>query len=221
MIIYPKEYLSGAANLAKKFNVHLILDEVATGFGRTARMFACQYVDGIEPDFLCLSKGITSGYLPMGITLTTDKIYRGFYADYEKRKTFYHGHTYTANPLACSAALASLKVFNQEKTLERMKKVLPIFHQGLERFKDLPLVGDARYIGVIGAIELVKDKKTKKSFAFNERIGLKVYQMGLENNLILRPLGNVIYLFLPLRINKNELQDILKRAYNIIRALNN
>jgi len=107
MIVYPKEYLKKASDLAKKYNIHLILDEVATGFGRTGRMFAHEYVSDIEPDFLCLSKGITGGYLPLAATLTTDKIFSTFYADYRKKRTFYHGHTYTANPISCAAALAS------------------------------------------------------------------------------------------------------------------
>ena len=219
MIVYPKEYLLKAANLAKKFNVHLILDEVATGFGRTAKMFACEYVNNVAPDFLCLSKGLTAGYLPLAATLTTDKIYKAFYADYKEKKTFYHGHTYTANPLSCSAALASLEVFKEEKTLNEIKKIIPLFHCGMEKFRDLPLVGDVRYIGLIGAIELVKDKLTKKRFAFEERIGLEVYKRGLKKNLILRPLGNIIYLFLPLCIKRNELQDALDRTYAVIKSL--
>ncbi|OGX40367.1 MAG: adenosylmethionine--8-amino-7-oxononanoate transaminase [Omnitrophica WOR_2 bacterium RIFCSPLOWO2_01_FULL_41_12] len=205
MIIYPKEYLSRAAKLAKKFNVHLILDEVATGFGRTGKMFACQYIDGIEPDFLCLSKGITAGYLPMGLTLTTDKIYKGFYADDEKRKTFYHGHTYTANPVSCSAALASLEIFEKEDTLDKVKKLVPLFYAGMERFRGLSIVGDVRYLGFIGAIELV-----------NDRHGREIYKNGLKNNIILRPLGSIVYFFLPLCIKRNELEDILERGYSAI-----
>ena len=163
MIIYPKEYLARVARLAKRFNVHLILDEVATAFGRTGRMFAQDAVD-ISPDFICLSKGITSGYLPLGVTLTTDEIFRAFYADYHKVKTFYHGHTYTANPISCSAALASLKIFEEEKTLDRIHKIIPLFCERLKDFRELSFVGDVRQIGLVGALELVKDKRTKKSF---------------------------------------------------------
>lgn len=219
MIVYPKEYLQKAAQLAKKNNVHLILDEVATGFGRTGKMFACEYVKGIQPDFLCLSKGITAGYLPFAATLTTDKISRAFYADYEKRKTFFHGHTYTANPISCSAALASLQIFRKEDTIEKIQKIIPKFHSELEKFRDLPLAGDVRYIGLIGAIELVKDKQTKESFSIKERIGLEVYKRGLKKNLVLRPLGSIIYLFLPLCIKENELKDVLKRTYSVIKSL--
>ncbi|MDD5595075.1 MAG: adenosylmethionine--8-amino-7-oxononanoate transaminase [Candidatus Omnitrophica bacterium] len=209
MIIYPKEYLAKVARLAQQFKVHLIIDEVATGFGRTGKMFACEYIRDIQPDFLCLSKGITAGYLPFGATLTTEKIYRAFYADYEKKKTFYHGHTYTANPLACSAALASLEVFQSENTLKKINQLIPYFHQQLEKFRELPLVGDVRYLGLIGAFELKGQG----------RIGFKIYQRGLKENLILRPLGNIVYLFLPLCINKRELSLILKKTLRVMKAI--
>lgn len=217
MIIYPKEYLIKVAALAQKYNVHLIIDEVATGFGRTGEMFACD-IARVRPDFMCLSKGITSGYLPLGVTLTTDEIYKAFYADYKENKTFYHGHTYTANPICCSAALASLKVFREERTIENTKKIMPVFSEGLERFRQLPAVGDVRHMGMIGAMELVKDKKTKKSFSFEERIGLNVYKEGLKRNIILRPLGNIIYLFLPLCVKRDELEDILDRTYTAVKS---
>jgi len=215
MIIYPKEYLRRVAALAKKYNIHLILDEVATGFGKTGKMFACQHLN-IEPDFICLSKGITSGYLPLAATLTTQKIYQAFYDDYDKRKTFYHGHTYTANPISCSAAVASLALFKKERTLERVAKLCPSFHKGLEEFRDLPIVGDVRYIGMIGALELVKDKKRKMAFGFAERIGKVVYERGLRSGIILRPLGNVVYFCLPLCIKEREIHIILRRAYKVI-----
>jgi len=219
MIVYPKEYLRQVGNLAREYNVHLIADEVATGFGRTGKMFACEHISGLKPDFICLSKGITSGYLPLGLTLTTDEVYRAFYDDYTAGKTFYHGHTFTANPIACSAALASLNTFKSEKTMENAKKIIPLFRSGLEKFRDLPIVGDVRHIGMIGALELVRNKKNKKRFGFHKRIGFEVYKKGLENNLVLRPLGDIIYLFLPLCIKKDELKDILRRTYAVIKAL--
>ncbi len=215
MIIYPPEYLKRVDELTKKYNVHLILDEVATGFGRTGKMFASEYTN-IKADFMCLSKGITSGYLPLGATLTTDKIYKAFYADYAQKKTFYHGHTYTANPLSCQAALASLEIFEEEQTLKKIKKLIPVFHKEMEKFRNLKIVGDVRYIGLIGVVELVKDRKSKAPFDEKERIGLKIYQEGLKRNLILRPLGNIIYFYLPLCIKKGEVIDILGRAYKII-----
>lgn len=221
MIIYPTGYLKRAAELTKKYNVHLILDEVATGFGRTGKMFACDYVSGIQPDFMCLAKGLTAGYLPLGATLTTEEIYKAFYDDYEKKKTFYHGHTYTGNPIACSAAIANLEIFEKEKVLEKIKDIIPVFHQELENFRKLPIVGDVRYLGMIGAIELVKDKDTKEPFSFKERIGMKIYQEGLKHNLILRPLGNIIYFYLPLSIKERELRLILKQTYIILSQTSN
>ena len=218
IIIYPVEYLRKVAALAKKYNVHLICDEVATGFGRTGKMFACEH-GGVEPDFMCLSKGITSGTMPFAATLTSDEIYNAFYDDYEKQKTFYHGHTYSANPVGCAAALANFDIFKEEKTLQKLKKIIPIFHAGLEKFRQLDFVGDVRYIGMFAAFELVKDKNTKKPFAPKQRIGYEIFKKGLKENLILRPLGDVIYLCLPLSIKKRQLNDILQRTYKVIKSL--
>jgi adenosylmethionine-8-amino-7-oxononanoate aminotransferase len=218
MIIYPKEYLKKAAALSTQYNVHLILDEVATGFGRTGKMFACEHAR-IAPDFIFLSKGITAGYLPLGATLTTKKIYDAFYADYAAKKTFYHGHTYTANPLSCSAALASLKIFKEEETLKKIQPCIVLLRKRLEEFRVLKTIGDVRSLGLIGALELVKDKNTKEAFGFSQRIGMKIYKEGLQEHIILRPLGNVIYLFLPLCIQERELNFILNKAFKIISKL--
>jgi len=219
MLVYPAEYLRKAAELAAEFGVHLIADEVATGFGRTGSMFACEKA-GVQPDFMCLSKGITSGTLAFAATMTTDEIYNAFYDDYEKQKTFYHGHTYSANPLGCAAAIASLEIFEQEKTLEKIQPLIAMLHGKMEKFADLPFVGDVRCIGMAGAVELVKDKEAKKPFAVKDRIGQKVFEAGLKENLILRPLGNVIYLYLPLCTTEKQLRDILKRMLGVITGLN-
>jgi adenosylmethionine-8-amino-7-oxononanoate aminotransferase len=157
--------------------------------------------------------------LPLAATLTSEKIHQAFYGDYQQKKTFYHGHTYTANPLACSAALASLEIFKKENTLEKIKNMIPLFYRRLEEFRSLPFVGDIRCIGLIGGLELVRDKKTKEEFDFGERIGLEVYRRGLRKNLILRPLGNITYFFLPLCIKGAELEDILDRAHSLIKSL--
>ena len=133
-------------------------------------------------------------------------------------KTFYHGHTYTANPIACAAALASLRVFEEENTLARVRGLLPQFRDGLERFRSLPIVGNVRRIGLIGAVELVKDRRTKEPFGARERIGLKIYREGLKRHLVLRPLGHIIYLFLPLCVRERELRFILDNAYAAVRA---
>ena len=219
MIVYPIEYLKKAAQLAHKYDVHLIADEVATGFGRTGKMFACDH-GGVQPDFMCLSKGITSGTLPFAATLTTEEIYNAFYDDGDKHKTLYHGHTYSANPIGCSAALASLEIFEEEKTLEKIKKLVPQLQEGMERLASLRYVGDVRYIGMTGAVELVRDKETKKAFDTSERIGQQVFRKGLKENLILRPLGNIIYLCLPLSTTRKELSDILEKMFKTIRKLN-
>ncbi|MBU1894270.1 MAG: aminotransferase class III-fold pyridoxal phosphate-dependent enzyme, partial [Candidatus Omnitrophica bacterium] len=218
MLVYPEKYLKGVAGLAQKYGVHLILDEVATGFGRTGKMFALEHV-GITPDFICLSKGITSGYLPLGATLTTDKVFSAFYDDYDKLKTFYHGHTFTANPISCVAAGASIELFSKEDSFAKIKDINNQLNLFLDKIRDLPMVGDIRSKGVIGAMELVADKKTKEPFGLNKRVGMEVYRAGLKNGLILRPLGNVVYFFLPICVRSGELNDIFKRAEKVMKKL--
>ncbi|MGB3114342.1 MAG: adenosylmethionine--8-amino-7-oxononanoate transaminase, partial [Candidatus Omnitrophota bacterium] len=183
MIVYPVEYLKRVWDLCREYNVHLIVDEVATGFGRTGKMFACEHA-GVEPDFMCLSKGITSGYLPLGATLMTEEIYKAFYDDHDKLKTFYHGHTYTANPVSCAAAIASIDLFKSENSLENAGVINRSLGSFLSEMAELPFVGDVRSIGVVGAMELVKDKKTKEPFGLNERVGIEIYKLGLKDNLI-------------------------------------
>jgi adenosylmethionine-8-amino-7-oxononanoate transaminase len=218
MIVYPSFYLKGIRELTEKYDVLLIADEVATGFGRTGRMFACEHA-GITPDLLCVSKGITSGYLPLGATLATEEIFGAFYANHREGKTFYHGHTYTANPIACSAAVCSLDLFDKENSLARTGMINVLLHSFLEVAKAFPFVGDTRDIGAIGAIELVKDKNTKEPFPPERRMGLEVYKKALEENLILRPLGDVIYFFLPLCAKKEELEDIFERSTRVLASL--
>lgn len=218
MIVYPVKYVRKVAELSKKYGFHLILDEVATGFGRTGRMFALEHAD-ITPHFLCLSKGLTGGYLPMGATLTTEEIYSAFYDNYSKGKTFFHGHTFTGNPLSASAALASLDIFKEENVLEKAQEKATFLQEEKERFQDLPLVGDVRGLGMVAAFELVKDKKAKTPFDPYLRIGWRIYKEGLKNGLILRPLGDVNYLFLPLSITKEEMKDILERTYSVISTM--
>jgi len=209
MIVYSESYLKELHALAEKYKIHFIADEVATGFGRTGTMFACEKA-GISPDFLCLSKGITSGYLPIAATLTSATIYEAFYDDYESGKTFFHGHTFTANPLACAAANATLDIFESEETLEKMSNLIPIFQKKLAKFNALPCVSNIRSIGLVGAFDLVQDKKTEK------RLGYEVYQRGLEKHLMLRPLGNVVYFFLPLCVTADEIDEILGLAYGVL-----
>ena len=218
IIVWPKGVLAKISKLCRKFGVLLITDEVATGFGRTGKMFACEY-EAISPDILCLGKGITAGYLPLAATLTTDKIYNGFLDDYANKKTFFHGHTYTGNPLACSVALASLEIFKKERTLDRLQAKIKFLRQGLKRFEELKHVGDIRQKGFMVGIELVKNKQTKKPYRWEERVGIKVCQQVRKYGVILRPLGNVIVLMPPLVITKKELKIILDAAYKSIQDI--
>ncbi|MEW6427990.1 MAG: adenosylmethionine--8-amino-7-oxononanoate transaminase [Thermodesulfobacteriota bacterium] len=215
MIVYPVEYLTRVCAIARHYGVHLILDEVATGFGRTGRMFALEHA-GVEPDFLCLSKGLTGGVLPMAATLTSEEIFQAFYGEYRLNRTFYHGHTFTGNPLAAAAALASLDVFAAEGTLEKATAAAAHLAAGMERFRALPWVGDIRCLGMIAAMELVRDRETREPFAFEDRVGWPVYLAGLERGLILRPLGNVVYLWLPLSVTTDEIDDILDRTWQVL-----
>ncbi|MGB9497740.1 MAG: adenosylmethionine--8-amino-7-oxononanoate transaminase [Dissulfuribacterales bacterium] len=219
MIAYPVQYLKRLAGLASHHRIHLILDEVATGFGRTGRMFAFEHA-GIAPDFLCLSKGLTAGFIPMAATITTDDVYHAFYADYEEGRTFFHGHTFTGNPLASAAALASLEIFEQEKVLDGLQDKIDILQSGMERFKELPWVGDVRGIGMVAAVELVMDRRTRTPFSSEKRAGWMIYKEGLKKGLILRPLGDIVYLFLPLSVNAVQIEDILSLSFDVISGLN-
>jgi adenosylmethionine-8-amino-7-oxononanoate transaminase len=219
MIVYPVEYLKRLAELVSHHRVHLILDEVATGFGRTGRMFALEHA-GISPDFLCLSKGLTAGYMPMAATITTDDVYNAFYADYKEGKTFFHGHTFTGNPLASAAALASLEIFEQGNVLDGLQDKISALQSGINRFGELPRVGDVRGIGMVAALELVMDRKTRTAFPSEKRVGWMIYKEGLKKGLILRPLGDIVYLFLPLSVTIDQIEDILDRSFGVISGLN-
>ena len=208
MIVWPPGVYKEMAGLCKKHNVLLIADEVAVGFGRTGTMFASTQ-EAVSPDILCVAKGVTAGYLPLAATLATQKIFDAF-------PTFFHGHTYTGNPLACSAALANLEVFKKEKTLEKLKSKIELFKGGLERFKALEHAGDIRQKGFMVGIELVKNKKTKEPYAWEEKIGAKVCRKARDYGLILRPLGDVVVLMPPLSISKPELIRLLDGAYEAI-----
>ncbi|MFH1394610.1 MAG: adenosylmethionine--8-amino-7-oxononanoate transaminase [Candidatus Omnitrophota bacterium] len=218
MIIYPAAYLKGVWELSKKYDVHLIVDEVATGFGRTGKMFASEHAE-VSPDFMCLSKGITSGYLPLGVTLMTERIFNSFYDDFDKLKTFYHGHTYTANPISCAAAVAAVDLFKKENTLENVREIGIKLQAFLSTMAELAIVGDVRTIGAVGVMELVRNKDTKEYFSSTKRIGLEVYRLGLKKNLLLRPLGDIIYFFLPLSISQVELKDIFCRTAEVMHKL--
>jgi adenosylmethionine-8-amino-7-oxononanoate transaminase len=215
MIIYPAKYLQRLAGLTRVSGVHLIFDEVATGFGRTGTMFALEQA-GVTPDFLCLSKGLTGGMLPMAATLTSEEIFQAFYDDYGAGKTFFHGHTFSGNPLAAAAALGSLQVFAEEQTMAGLPAKIGHLQARMQRFAALPWVGDLRQIGMISAMELVKDKQTKAPYESHERVGWPIYLAGLEQGLLLRPIGNVIYLWLPLSVTLAEIDEITERTWQVL-----
>jgi adenosylmethionine-8-amino-7-oxononanoate transaminase len=218
MIIYPAEYLKQAAKLTQQYGVHLILDEVATGFGRTGRLFACEHA-GVSPDFLCLSKGLTSGTLPFAVTMTTETVFDAFYDDYATFKTLYHGHTYAANPIGCAAGMATLDIFEEENTMACVQDRVPGFAERIRAFSDLKYVGDARTIGLVAGMELVQDKATKTPFDVKRRMGLDIFRQGLEAGLILRPMGDVAYLYLPLCVTDHQLDILLDKTYSILENL--
>ena len=213
MHMYSPEYLKGARELTKKYNVHLIADEIMTGFGRTGTMFACQQAE-ITPDFMLLSKGLTGGYLPLSVVLTTDEIYSAFYCDYNEHKAFLHSHSYTGNPLACSAALATLDIFEKENIIKENIEKAKYISKKLDKFRELNNVENIRQTGMVSAL-------TIKDYKPNERIGLKVYKYGLQNGVLLRPLGNTIYFMPPYIISNEELDKVFKVAYEAISGLAN
>ncbi|MCB9771453.1 MAG: adenosylmethionine--8-amino-7-oxononanoate transaminase [Candidatus Omnitrophica bacterium] len=209
ILVWPDGILKRMKDFCEKHEIFLIADEVATGFGRTGKMFACEH-ESVTPDFLCLAKGLTGGSLPLAATLTTKKVFEGFLFDYKEQKTFFHGHTYTGNPLACRAALANLEIFSKEHTLARLQPKINILSEKLKMFYNLPHVGHIRQKGFMVGIELVKDKATQQPFDWEEQIGVKVCEMARQRGVLLRPLGNVIVLMPPLAISKRELDYLLR-----------
>lgn len=220
MIVWPSGILKRMKKLCHKYNVLLIADEVATGFGHTGKMFACEH-EGISPDIMCLAKGLTGGYLPLAATLVTDEIYNAFLGEYEEQKTFFHGHTFTGNPLACSAAMANLEIFKKEKVLQKLQPKIILLKDKLVRFKDLAHVGDIRQKGFMVGIELVKDKVTKQEYLWEERMGVRVGEEAREQAVLLRPLGNVIVFMPSLAISAHELEMLTDITYNSIRKITN
>lgn len=209
MIVAPSGYLKGVRDLCTKYNVLMIADEVATGFGRTGKMFACEH-EGAVPDIMCLSKGITGGYLPLAVTITTEEVYNAFLGEFKELKTFFHGHSYTGNPLGCAAALACLDIFEKENTLETLNPKIEMLESFLHDISTLDHVGDARNRGLMAGIELVKDKSTKEPYPWEEKMGWRVCYYAREHGVIIRPLGNVIVIMPPLSISPENLAQLLK-----------
>jgi adenosylmethionine-8-amino-7-oxononanoate aminotransferase len=204
MRMYDPVYLKLLRQACDKYRVHLIADEIAVGFGRTGTLFACEQA-GITPDLLCLGKGLTGGYLPLSTCLATDEIYQAFYAEYTARKAFLHSHSYTGNPLACSAALATLDIFRDDDVLNRNRKLATHMARATAALADHPHVAEVRQTGMILAMEMVQDRKTRAPFPWQERRGLAVYRHALEHGALLRPLGDVIYFMPPYVITMEEI----------------
>lgn len=207
MRMYHPIYLKLLREACDRHDVHLIHDEIAVGFGRTGTMFACEQA-GITPDFLCLSKALTGGYLPMAAVLTTDKLYQAFYDDYSTLRAFLHSHTYTGNPLACAAALATLDIFEQDNVIEANKALAARMATATAHLVDHPHVAEVRQTGMALAIEMVADKARKTPYPWQERRGLKVYQHALQRGALLRPLGSVVYFLPPYTITEEQI-DLL------------
>jgi adenosylmethionine-8-amino-7-oxononanoate aminotransferase len=212
MRMYHPIYLTKLREACDRYQVHLIADEIAVGFGRTGTLFACEQAN-ITPDFMCLSKGLTAGYLPLCAVLTHDNIYQAFYDDYDTLRGFLHSHSYTGNPLACAAALATLDIFEQDNVIANNQKLIKKMAQVTAHFADHPHVAEVRQTGMILAIEMVKDKATKTPYPWQERRGLKVYQHGLENQALLRPLGSVVYFMPPYIITEEQIEHLAKVAW--------
>ena len=208
MKVYPPLYLKKLRELCDKYNVHLIADEIATGYGRTGKMWAFDHA-GVSPDLMCLSKGLTGGYMPMALVVTTQKIYDAFYDDYLKGKAFMHSHTYSGNPLACSAGIEVLNILREEKIIEKAVEKAKYFNKIIkEKFLPLENTGEVRSIGLINAIELVKNKETKEPLNYTKRTGYQIYKKALKKGVILRPLGDVIYFNPPLIIEKEDMDFV-------------
>lgn len=209
MIVHPKGYLKHFAKLCQEHDVPLILDEVMTGFGRTGTMFACEQ-EKVRPDFLCLAKGLTGGYLPMAATLTSQKIYNGFLGRYAEMKTFFHGHSYTGNQLGAAAALANLEILKREKILSRIRDLTTTFRKSLNDLWKIDHVGDIRQVGLVAGVEVVRNWKTRESYGWEEKMGIRICEEARRMGVITRPIGNIIVLMPPYCITKPEIEKMIQ-----------
>ncbi len=220
MLMSPPGYLARVREITRKYNVLLIADEVATGFGRTGKMFACEHED-VAPDLMALSKGITGGYMPLAATLTTDAVYQAFLGDYAAKKTFYHGHSYTGNPLACAAALANLRIFREEKVIEGLAPKIAAIADKLAGLSASAHVGEVRQCGLIVGIELMLDKSNKVPYPWEQAAGASVCRQARKYGLIIRPIGDVVVFMPPLASTVAELNtmlDIINRSIKEVTA---
>jgi adenosylmethionine-8-amino-7-oxononanoate aminotransferase len=218
MIVQPDGFLSAVWKIAKENNLLFIADEVAVGFGRTGHMFACEQ-EKVEPDLLCVAKSITGGYLPLAATLTTDEVFGGFLGKFEDFKTFFHGHTYTGNPVACNVAIKNLELYEKERLIVNMKKKIKLLQRELQRFYQLKHVGEVRQKGFMVGIELVKNRKTKRPYPTKDKIGQRVIWEARRRGVIIRPLGDVIVLMPPLAIDEITLKELVNVTYESIKTV--
>lgn len=218
MITWPADYLAGVRRLCDRYGTLLIADEVLTGFGRTGRMFACQHAE-VRADIVCLSKALTAGYLPLGATAASEEIYQAFLSE-DRTRTFFHGHSYTANPLACAVALASLEIFRTEHTLARVAALEKLFTERFPAMRSYNYVGDVRVLGGVAAIELVNDKGARSAGGYLDKIGPQLYQEFLRRGLLLRPLGNVLYFMPPYAITDEQANWAIDQIDQVISAFN-
>jgi adenosylmethionine-8-amino-7-oxononanoate aminotransferase len=214
MIVWPAEFLRRVRQLCDQHGTLLLADEVLTGFGRTGKMFACEHA-GIAPDIICLSKGLTAGYMPMGVTACTEHIYEAFLSD-DRRKTFFHGHSFTANPLACAVAIASLDLFATEGSLARVQRLETIFRSQIARFAKLDKVGDVRMIGGVFVLELLNDDGSKCTEGYLELRGPQLTREFLRRGLLLRPLGDVLYFMPPFCITEDEVRWAMDQMEDVL-----
>ncbi len=215
IIVHPKGFLKNLRELTKKYDTLLIVDEVATGFGKTGKMFACE-VESVQPDIMCVAKGITGGYLPLAATLTTQELFDGFLGEVDECKTFYHGHTYTGNALACAAAIASLELFDENKIIASLPKKIKLLEEYLEKIAVLPFVGNVRNAGMMAGVEIVKDKGTKQSFENKYQVGAKLCAIMRDNGAMMRPLSDVIVIMPPVAIDIETLRKLLDIVYETL-----
>ena len=211
MKMYAPSYITKAKALCERYDVHLIADEIAVGFGRTGTLFACEQA-AVTPDFMCLSKGLTGGYLPLSVVMTTDDVYRAFYCDYNEGKAFLHSHSYTGNPIACAVANAVLDIFENEQVITRNQTLITIMEKGLERLSKLPRVRNIRQHGMIGAFDL-------EGFSPDRRVGMEVYEYALGQGVLLRPLGHTVYFMPPYAITPDELEKLIQVAFEAVKRL--
>ena len=217
MIVWPAEFLAGVRRLCDRYGVLMIADEVLTGFGRTGRMFACEHAS-VSPDIICLSKALTGGYLPLGATATSEAVYEAFLSD-DRTKTFFHGHSFTANPLACAVAIASLEVFHDTGALDRVRDLEGWLRQGLDPLASLPSVGEVRVIGGVGVVELVTDKASRASMTsggYLDDVGPRLAAAFLDRGLLLRPLGNILYFMPPYVVTESETAWAIEQIQDVL-----